>query len=406
MKINQKLQDFRSYINSNRGIAKPNRFVVEMRDPVLLSTLRRRSENGAIPNIFPQVAYTNPEEMLTFSARSTSLPSKTFSTNPVDAPGPEQKYPYGDVYDDLTVTFMATVGKVPNFGIPEKRFFDSWMNLIVDPTTMLVNYSNLYSTNAFYISLINDQNDILAKYRFDRLYPIGMGAVELSHDSEEIVTFEVTFSCDRWQYVQNAVETIPDIRFSDRWYGDGIQANKLTQSESPYFIKPTVNSNILPSTSPEGTTTAIPKRWRKSPQTEKLMKSDAPYFNKPKTGKRKTEELKTTPEVKARHWKENRTTVQTKKLMESEAPYFNKPKTGKRKTEELKTTPEVKARHWKENRTTVQTKKLMESEAPYFNKPKTAGGLLTLQRATTEFKQLKTLARKGTRTAKKLRKFV
>ena len=38
---------------------------------------------------------------------------------------------YNDTYDDLTITFMATQGKEHPYGIPEKRFFDAWMNIIV-----------------------------------------------------------------------------------------------------------------------------------------------------------------------------------------------------------------------------------------------------------------------------------
>ena len=265
MIINQTLQDFRSYINTHRGIAKSNRFVVELLDPKII-----RNAN-MLDNYIYRGGVRDTKEHLEFSARSTSLPSKTLSTNAVEAPGPEQKYPYNDVYDDLTVTFMATRGKNPKFGIPEKRFFDAWMNTVVNPENMLVNYSKDYTTNKFFISLISEQNEILAKYRFDRLYPIGMGAVELSHDSEEVSTFEVTFSCDRWHYITDT---------------------KDLEVESEPSSEPRVNNETLKTTSDSG---AIPKRWNpkfatfgpqlpgQTAERGTLLESDSPYFIKRKT---------------------------------------------------------------------------------------------------------------------------
>ena len=246
MIINQTLQDFRSYINTHRGIARANRFVVELLDSNLIR--RTKFYGSRVYNGDPRTT----QQHLEFSARSTSLPSKTLSTNAVEAPGPEQKYPYNDTYDDLTITFMATQGKEHPYGIPEKRFFDAWMNIIVNPENMLVNYSKLYTTNGLHVSLINEKNIILAKYRFDRLYPIGMGAVELGHDSEDPATFEVTFSYDRWHYVTDTekLETTNEEgeAHSREWnpkiipFGPQLpNQNKkgtLLESDPPYFIKP------------------------------------------------------------------------------------------------------------------------------------------------------------------------
>ena len=365
MNITRSIQQFKSYIDSNSGIAKPNRFAVEIRDSVLMNNVRIQK-----PHIYLDVEARNTWENLIFSARSASIPTKTISTNPVEAPGPEQKYPYNDVYDDITVTFMATQGAQKNsgYGIPERRFFDAWMNMVVDQSTMLVNYSNMYSTDLFFISLLNERSELLAKYQFDRVYPIGMGAIELSHDSEDFATFDVTFSCDRWHYVlEHTKSTFKDypqpkttndqIDQSTIWNTkDGLQKKKLLDDpKKPLFTTPETNKNKLKESSQKEE--AIPKRWRNSPQSDKLLESDKPYFIKPD---------QKTPD----------------------GP------------------PEGKTQHWKENRTAIQTKKLLESDAPIFIKPKTAGGTLTLQRARTELKHLKTLGRKGSRTAKKLKKFI
>jgi hypothetical protein len=313
MIINQTLQDFRSYINTHRGIAKSNRFVVELLDPNLIRRTKFYGSRGIMGSDIYNGDTRTTQQHLEFSARSTSLPSKTISTNAVEAPGPEQKYPYSDVYDDLTITFMATQGKEHPYGIPEKRFFDAWMNIVVNPENMLVNYSKLYATNGLHISMINEKNVILAKYRFDRAYPIGMGAVELGHDSEEASTFEVTFSVDRWHYVTDTtkleVEKEEGEASTKRWNpkilppdekGETKRSGTLLDADNPYFVKPETNNNKLKTTSDSG---AIPKRWNpkfasyplsspfdKGPalpnQTAErgtLLESNSPFFIKPKT---------------------------------------------------------------------------------------------------------------------------
>ena len=373
MNITRSIQQFKSYIDSNSGIAKPNRFAVEIRDNVLMNNVRIQQ-----PHIYLDVEARNTYENIIFSARSASIPTKTISTNPVEAPGPEQKYPYNDVYDDITVTFMATQGAQKNsgYGIPERRFFDAWMNMVVDQSTMLVNYSNVYSTDLFFISLLNERSELLAKYQFDRVYPIGMGAIELSHDSEDFATFDVTFSCDRWHYVlEHTKSTFKDypppkttndqIDQSTIWNTkDGLQKKKLLDEPKKPLFKQR-ESEIKNFKRLDTTPNAIPKRWRNSPQSDKLLESDKPHFIKP--------DASGVPDPKVKN---------------------------------LKTTPNAKAQHWKEGKTKIQTKKLLSSDAPIFIKPKTAGGTLTLQRARTELKHLKTLGRKGSRTIKKLKKFI
>ena len=96
MIINQTLQDFRSYINTHRGIARANRFVVELLDSNLIRRTKFYGSRGIMGSDTYNGDIRTTQQHLEFSARSTSLPSKTLSTNAVEAPGTEQKYPYND----------------------------------------------------------------------------------------------------------------------------------------------------------------------------------------------------------------------------------------------------------------------------------------------------------------------
>ena len=190
MNINQTLNGFTGYLSSQGGVAHLNRFLVEI--PAL--------PNSMLKN--PKPSYKNVIRGLQFTARSANLPSKTISTSEVGAAGPEQKYPYMDVYEDLTVTILATKGK--NFPhLPERLFFEDWISTVVNNGNMLIGFSDGDDGYGvpLTLSVLSDQRGSparLVQYQFDRSYPIGIGAMEFSHDSEELMTFEVTFSYDKW----------------------------------------------------------------------------------------------------------------------------------------------------------------------------------------------------------------
>lgn len=189
MNISQTLNGFRNYIGSQGGLAHLNRFAVEIKAPPIMTNHQQIS------------MYNDVLRHLTFTARSASIPSKTISTNSVAAAGPEQKYPYMDVYEDLSITILTTKGKSTDFALPERTFFEWWMTQVVSDDDMLVAFRNEYSTD-LKISILTDvrnKESKLATYIFDAAYPIGLGAMELSHESEELMTFEVTFSYDKFK---------------------------------------------------------------------------------------------------------------------------------------------------------------------------------------------------------------
>ena len=192
MNINQTVNGFRNYIGQQGGLAHLNRFAVEITAPPIMREHAQISYYNVVLN------------NLSFTARSANIPSKTLSTNEVTASGPEQKYPYMDVYEDLTITFLTTKGTNTDFALPERTFFEWWVSSIIEDNNMLIGFSNEYSTDVR-ISILSDErkkDTKLATYVFDRAYPIGLGAIEFSHDSEELMTFEVTFSYDRFKREQ------------------------------------------------------------------------------------------------------------------------------------------------------------------------------------------------------------
>ena len=199
MNIDQTLTGFKNYIDSQGGLPHVNRYAVEMTKPLSMASNPK---------------YTKVLDNLKFTARIASLPSKTISTNAVMAAGPEQKYPYTDVYDNLSVTFLVTKGK-GDFGLPERKFFEDWMGTVVNESNMLVGFStgaNAYGVDLFLSGLsdVRGKTSRYIQYKFDRTYPIALGEIKFAHDSHDTMIFTVTFSYDRFVRTENIEDNQPN----------------------------------------------------------------------------------------------------------------------------------------------------------------------------------------------------
>jgi hypothetical protein len=215
------LENLQTHIAHNQGITPSNKFIVEIIKPPIFARMNEPLGGHTESKYGSEDPSSNPNsnwlweqtsankfkklklndfnmENLMLSVKTAQLPSKSISTTPMDAPGPERKYPYNDIYEDLTVGFLATNGS--DVGMTERRFFDAWMSSIVDNETMEINFSDDYSTT-IKLHIYDQSNYRRATYAFDRAWPLSIGTTELSHEPKVgLMEFTVTFSFDRWQY--------------------------------------------------------------------------------------------------------------------------------------------------------------------------------------------------------------
>ena len=258
MNINQTLTGFKGYLQDHAGVAHLNRFLVDIPKP------------NSMPNI---PVYNRVRDGLQFTARSANLPSKTISTSEVGAAGPEQKYPYMDVYEDLTVTILATKGKnYPH--LPERLFFEDWISTVVNNSNMLIGFSegdDGYGV-PLKLSVLSDQRGSptrLVQYQFDRTYPIGIGAMEFSHDSEELMTFEVTFSYDKWyrndqsEMGENPNNPMGSVKESTSKPESRSRPDSSTKSKPNSTVRPDNGSTAKPEKyiRPDNGSTSKPERY-------------------------------------------------------------------------------------------------------------------------------------------------
>lgn len=205
------LQKFISQVNETGGILLPYRWEFNFTMPFAFRSDEKLKEGRGDRSWF-DLYMVNVSDLrkMKWSCSNATIPGRSLSTGAVAAPGPEQKYPYQDVFANLEVTFVVAQGSVPIgatpgeevdaiVGMPERRLMDAWMASVCNPETMVMNYSEQYQQTIELIAY-DDKDRSLAIYEFFRVYPLKIGAIEFNHTASEAAKFSVTFNYDRWSY--------------------------------------------------------------------------------------------------------------------------------------------------------------------------------------------------------------
>jgi len=140
---------------------------------------------------------------LMYRCESAELPSITYATlEQKFGSNPIEKYPYQVQFNDLSLTFI--VGS----DMDEKKFFDSWMELIVPSSTYNMNYKEKYVTDVRITQF--DSTDI-PTYAVDLMdaYPITVNQLDLDWSSEGYHKLTVVFAYTYWMPITNpTAETV------------------------------------------------------------------------------------------------------------------------------------------------------------------------------------------------------
>jgi len=208
------VQEILSQINDAGGLARPNRFAVQITPPRLTDiinnnqslitqiTALQQAQNtgqspqslGILPNYFSQMGIdqTDSATRLDFMCCKAELPNKTFNATDVRTYGAYFQMPFVDVYS--TIPLMFIVGH----DMFERNFFDAWMYTVQDPSTSDFNYVNEYASTVDIYQL--DEFDI-ATYgiRLFQAWPLTQGEMTLEY--EEMNSYHklpVTFTYRKW----------------------------------------------------------------------------------------------------------------------------------------------------------------------------------------------------------------
>ena len=168
---------------------------------------------------------------LTIQASSVELPSKGLLTKEIFTQNIPVPMGYNLQYSDLTVNFIMD-NNTNNMNV--WNFFNTWMNLIVNPVSAYVGYLNDYSC-PIYVSTVNqnvtrsgmsagiasptvDRDSKPVNIKFHNAFPKTMGAVSMDASSTgETLKLPVTF----------AIKKFEDVRWDD-WTKKSAASNSVT----------------------------------------------------------------------------------------------------------------------------------------------------------------------------------
>ena len=204
MSLPVSIDTLKSTINRRGGVARGNRFAVYVNHPskgmnsllnfnpaTLLSNLI--SGQGINAGDFIQ----DPRDMFLL-CRSATMPGKRISTTEATHNHHLSKKPYSAATDEVTMSFMLT----NDYYI--KKYFDMWQEMIVDTSGdhYKTFYKNEYCTDII-IQQLSASNDVIPGYtvKLENAYPIQVGQVELTNESEGLMELSITWEYDNFKSI-------------------------------------------------------------------------------------------------------------------------------------------------------------------------------------------------------------
>ena len=224
------IDSMKASINHHGGAARGNRFAVYISHPSKsINNLLRFDPATFLNNMISGEGVhigdfiTDPRDMFLL-CKSTTLPGKRISTTEATHNHNLSKKPYSAITDEIEMTFLLT----NDYYI--KNYFDLWQEMIVDTTgehykTM---YKDEYVTDVT-IQQLSNSNHIIPGYTIilENAYPIQVGAVELSNESEGLMEVAITWEYDNFRKINNFdVDVNLKLTFTDEGQLKKLHENK------------------------------------------------------------------------------------------------------------------------------------------------------------------------------------
>ena len=193
------LDRFRAQVLDGNGLARNNRFEVEIGVP---TGMRTRSRNYG--------------ELVSLYVEQANLPGINISAKPFKIFGPTYQRPITSEYggEGISLTFhMDQYMKIRNF-------FEDWMHIIVDPDTFTVGYQKEY-ISTIKIKQLDEQDTVVYEMELQEAFPRNMNLMDLNNSStNQTHRLNVLFAYRYWRNVDVARQATPkDIPLPVRFPG-------------------------------------------------------------------------------------------------------------------------------------------------------------------------------------------
>jgi len=191
-----KLENFIAEVQS-RGLAKPNRFEVIITPPPCVgnNTVLQTNPGGSPGSIRTPNADGNIARLVSLMAENTQLPQTRINTSRQQIFGPPSFHPQNAEYggDNLSISFHL------DREMTVKRFFDVWVDGIVNRASGVVAYQAEYMCQNLLINQLDEQDNIMYQARFTDVFPVSVNPVQLDSGlSNQVSKLNVTFNYRRW----------------------------------------------------------------------------------------------------------------------------------------------------------------------------------------------------------------
>lgn len=180
-----KINNFLSEVRTS-GLSKPNRFEVIITNPICVRN----------PNWGTKVGLFCDQAMLPMTRLITSR-QQLF--------GPPSFHPVGVDYggDNMGMQFLV------DRNMEVKKYFDSWMDGIVNRTTYTTAYQRQYLTSMI-VRQLDEADNVTYAVKFEDIFPTVVNVLNLDHTlSNTVHKLNVTFNYRRWTAVNVGAAAAP-----------------------------------------------------------------------------------------------------------------------------------------------------------------------------------------------------
>jgi len=150
------------------------------------------SEGLASPSRY-NIIFPNGDESLTMMCNTSSLPSRNFLTSNNQHYNNKFKLPISNVFQDVTFSFINTKG------LPQKLFFDNWLNDVIDNNTGLIKFYDDYVKDITIEHLDKLDGSVDYAIKLINAYPLDAPQINMGYSMlNEVIISTVTFTFEKW----------------------------------------------------------------------------------------------------------------------------------------------------------------------------------------------------------------
>ena len=174
------IDDLKSTIGRKGGVAQANMFGIFIAQPLFNLDVNTIASSVLAGNTSLTQVFNDPRD-ISFLCESCSIPGRSIATNDYSTWNSNaKKIPYGFINEDVTFTFILT----EDYSM--KRFFDAWMDKIINFENSRARYLNTFTTDVNIIQMSKNGTPIY-NVKLEGAYPTTVNAIELSTSSENTV---------------------------------------------------------------------------------------------------------------------------------------------------------------------------------------------------------------------------